>query len=173
MRITVRERKVASVMKNSLSIEYALHSLLTMAMAPPDTSLTIKQLAGVLGVTPSYLAKIYTQLAKSGMIRTSVGSKGGVSLAKAPEDITFYDVFIAVNGPLHLFQCHNIRALSVGYMPSPGMCEIHAAMWEAEDKMFSHLKQVTIADIAGKVVGKFTPEQAQEALGRIQAFLQQ
>ncbi|MFD1738487.1 Rrf2 family transcriptional regulator [Bacillus salitolerans] len=135
-------------MKNSLSYEYALHSLIAMALLPEHMNITIKQLSFMLGVTNTYLAKIFTQLGKAGLISTSLGSKGGISLAIPAEDITFYDVYSAINGKGHMFQCANIRGLSRGLEVLPGMCEVHSTIWEAEKQMFDRLKMTTIKDMA-------------------------
>ncbi|RKN83980.1 RrF2 family transcriptional regulator [Paenibacillus ginsengarvi] len=146
-------------MKNSLALEYALHGALLLSALPARKSVSLKQLSRQLGISTTYLAKIFTQLAKAGIVTSSVGSKGGISLAKAPDDISFFDVYLAINGREHMFQCSNVRALSLGYQPSPGMCEIHAAMWEAEQKMFEHMRGTKMSAIAAAVASRFTPEE--------------
>jgi Rrf2 family protein len=135
-------------LKNSLAYESALHSLILMALLPSQERITIKQLAFMLGVQPSYLAKIFTQLGKAELVDSSLGSKGGVSFSRSPETISFYDVYHAMNGRSHMFQCSNIRAKSRGLEVLPGMCEVHSTIWEAENKMFSHLKETSIQDMA-------------------------
>ncbi|MDF2717487.1 MAG: Rrf2 family transcriptional regulator, partial [Paenibacillus sp.] len=69
-------------MNNSLSVEYALHSVSILAVIPGDMTVNIKQLAAFMGLAPSYLAKMFTQLAKAGIVRSSVGSKGGIKLGR-------------------------------------------------------------------------------------------
>lgn len=151
-------------MKNSLSIEYALHSATILAMVPENESITIKQLAHIMGITPTYLAKVFTQLSKAGFIRTSVGSKGGISLEKDPKEISAYDVFVAINGREHMFQCSHIRTKQFGFQPTPGLCEVHATMWEAEDKMYQHLKEVRISDFAEQAMKKFGLENEEKRI---------
>jgi Rrf2 family protein len=159
-------------LQNSLSLEYALHSLVLLALLPEGQTLTIKQLASIQNVTPTYLAKVFTQLGKGNLVRTSVGSKGGVSLARPAGEITFYHVFLAINGRTHMFQCANIRSRSVAYVPQPGMCEIHRTMWEAEEKMFAHLRNVTIQDIAMQVIDKQNLGDEQTRLALLRQLLQ-
>jgi Rrf2 family protein len=132
----------------------------------------VKHLAQILGVTPSYLAKIFTQLSKAGLVRTAVGSKGGVSLSKPADQITFYDVYVAINGQPHMFQCSNIRTKALGVGRPVGMCEIHSTIWLAEEAMFSQLKRTTIQDIVHQVEAKHTPEENEQARNMVCQFLQ-
>lgn len=151
-------------MNNSLSVEYALHSLSVLAVIPGDMTVSIKQLAAYMGLAPAYLAKLFTQLAKAGIVRSSVGSKGGIKLGRPAEDISFYDVFAAVNGRNHMFQCSNIRAFALGYEPVPGMCEIHEHMWEAEERMYARLREVKLSAMAASIHSKLAPGEREERL---------
>jgi Rrf2 family protein len=63
-------------------------------------------------IPSSFLAKIISQLSVAGLIHTSRGAHGGVSLAKAPDKISVLDVIEAIDGPVMLNECtHN-----------PGIC---------------------------------------------------
>lgn len=158
-------------MNNSLSIEYALHSVVSLALLPPELSITIKQLAVLMGLAPAYLAKVFTQLSKAGIVRTSVGSKGGIALARPADEISFYDVYVAVNGRHHMFQCANVRALGAGYEPVPGMCEIHSTMWDAEELMFARLRTRKISEAAASVAAKWPEEERAKKLAVVEELL--
>ncbi|WP_139491018.1 RrF2 family transcriptional regulator [Brevibacillus dissolubilis] len=158
-------------MKNSLSLEYALHSLVFLSLVPRGKTLTIKQLAHLLGVTPTYLAKVFTQLTKASLVNSTVGSKGGVHLARPAEEISFYDVFLAINGRSHMFQCAGIRTKGKGYVPVPGMCEVHMTMWEAEEKMYEHLRGKTVAEMADVAIKRFQIEDEEVRLKAIEQLL--
>lgn len=160
-------------MNNSLSVEYALHSVSILAVIPDDMTVSIKQLAAYMGLAPSYLAKLFTQLAKAGIVRSSVGSKGGIKLDRPAEEISFYDVFAAVNGRKPMFQCSNIRAYALGYEPVPGMCEIHEQMWEAEEKMYAHLREVKLSAMAGVIHAKLAPGEREERLAMLRQLAKQ
>ncbi|SDD13017.1 transcriptional regulator, BadM/Rrf2 family [Paenibacillus sp. UNCCL117] len=158
-------------MNNSLSIEYALHSVVNLALFPPELPVTVRQLAGFMGLAPSYLSKVFNQLAKAGIVKTSVGSKGGIRLLKSPDEISFYDIFIALNGRSHMFQCSNIRAFAMGYEPAPGMCEVHQAMWEAEEQMFESMKRTKISTITKSVYDKLQPGELEERTAKLRQFM--
>ena len=51
-------------------------------------------------IPPSFLAKIISQLSIAGLLHTSRGARGGVTLAREPKDITLLEVIEAIDGPL-------------------------------------------------------------------------
>jgi Rrf2 family protein len=58
-------------------------------------------------IPPSFLAKIVSQLSVAGVVQTSRGARGGVSLARDPEQITLLEVVEAIDGPITLNECVN------------------------------------------------------------------
>ena len=141
-------------------VEYALHCLLYLIDLPVDASLTINDLAEFQGVSQSYLAKIFTKLKKAGLVSSSIGSKGGYELARSPENISFLDVVMAVEGEINFFECRKILTGTLIYkdtvekpkwLSSP--CEIHKVMLQAEDNVRTVLANNTLASLS-RDVGK-------------------
>jgi Rrf2 family protein len=63
----------------------------------------IEQLAKTEEVPASFLAQILGKLRTHGLIVSRRGSQGGFTLARAPEEISLYDILMAVEGQcLHL-----------------------------------------------------------------------
>jgi Rrf2 family iron-sulfur cluster assembly transcriptional regulator len=56
-------------------------------------------------IPPSFLAKIISQLSIAGLLHTSRGARGGVSLARPSKDISLLDVVEAIDGPIYLNEC--------------------------------------------------------------------
>ncbi len=155
------------------AVEYGLHCLLLLARMPaaePSTSRqppsrrpSVRDLAEFQGVSPSYLAKIFTQLEKSGLVRSVEGVGGGFELARPAEAISVHDVADALEPGKRLFDCQNVRRRCVLYEGRPpiwataGMCGIHAAMLQAEREMQRSLQAVTLADLAAGLAPKVPP----------------
>jgi Rrf2 family protein len=143
--------------------EYALHCLLYLIDLPEGASLTISNLAEFQGVSPSYLAKIFTKLKKAGLVRSSIGSKGGFEIARSPDKITFLDVVMAVEGEINFFECRKILAGSIIYkdrVEKPkwlaGPCEIHKIMLQAEESVRTVLANNTLASLSRDVGRKLS-----------------
>jgi Rrf2 family protein len=56
-------------------------------------------------IPASFLAKIISTLLKARILETSRGARGGVSLARPPEEITLLEVVEAIDGPILLNEC--------------------------------------------------------------------
>ena len=76
----------------------ALHALALAAAR--GGSVASGEAARVLGVSPSYLAKVLQSLAKAGLLESSRGPAGGFSLTKDPRRMTCMEVLVALEGEL-------------------------------------------------------------------------
>ena len=139
------------------SVETGLHCLVTLVYPPESGPPSTRELAEFQGVSPSYVAKLFTKLAKAGLITSSEGIKGGFRLAKDPAEVSLWDVVSVLEPDKPLFRCREIRRDFVLFDQKPprwatvGLCPIHAAMREAENSMRRSLEAVTLADIANQV----------------------
>jgi Rrf2 family protein len=136
-------------MQYSIGVEYALHCLVYLIDIPEDSSTGIKELSSFQGISDTYLSKIFTKLSKAGIVSSVPGVKGGYRLAKSPDEISFWDVIKAVEGPKPIFQCKNIK--DNGYLyrenccSAPSSCTINIVMLAAEEKMRDFLRSKTLA----------------------------
>lgn len=141
-------------------VEYGLHCLLYLVDAPAEQPPSARDLAEFQGVSPTYVAKLFTQLEKAGLVASAEGVGGGFRLARPADEITILDVVDALEGRKPLFQCREVRARCILFADNPpnwasrGTCAIHAAMREAEAHMRRSLQSQTLADLAGKVAPK-------------------
>jgi Rrf2 family protein len=142
-------------MHYSVGVEYALHSLLSLARPTIQQPICIKDLAAFHGVSESYLSKIFTKLTKAGIVQSIPGVKGGYELAKSPEMITFLEVVEAIEGKQPIFQCRNILAKGLPYQQEGSEraqmiragkipCRINLTMLEAEEQMRTYLQGKTL-----------------------------
>ncbi|SET26716.1 Rrf2 family transcriptional regulator [Paenibacillus sp. NFR01] len=133
-------------MQYSVGVEYALHCL--VYLIPNEAKIGIKDLAFFQGIPETYLSKVFTKLAKAGIITSVPGVNGGFKLARTPDEISFWDVIEAVEGKKPIFQCQNIK--DKGYLyrnrdcsdctASTSFCSINLVMLEAEEAMQNFLR---------------------------------
>ena len=76
-----------------------------LAQLGPEKRAATGQIAQEKSIPPSFLAKIVSQLSVAGLLQTSRGARGGVSLAKPAENISLLDVVEAIDGPILLNDC--------------------------------------------------------------------
>jgi Rrf2 family protein len=152
-------------MQYSVGVEYALHCLVYLIDVPPNESVGIKDLAEFQGLSETFLSKVFGKLSKAGIVSSVPGVKGGYRLSKSPEDISFWDVIEAVEGPKPIFQCKNIK--DNGYLyrenccTSPSFCTINLVMLSAEEKMRDDLRSKTLSWL-NEELDRVLPKQIRE-----------
>ncbi|MCS6771238.1 MAG: Rrf2 family transcriptional regulator [Kiritimatiellae bacterium] len=129
--------------------ELGLQSVLYMAQQPEGHRVNPQEVAERLEESPSYLAKVFRQLALAGIIRAHRGASGGFELARAPSDITLLDVVEACQGAVRGNYCAEVPPERV-----PLMCGWHQAMWELKESCRAVLSRWTIARILERPVAK-------------------
>jgi Rrf2 family transcriptional regulator, nitric oxide-sensitive transcriptional repressor len=124
----------------SQTVEYALRAVVYLAMHPG--SHTTDEISIHTKVPGSYLCKVLQKLAKSGMVVSQRGLRGGFSLAKTADKITALDVVNVVDQigriktcPLSLAQ-HGVN-----------LCPLHRRMDNALESFEQAFSQTTIAEM--------------------------
>jgi Rrf2 family protein len=83
--------------------EYAVRALTELAKSGEMRK--SDEIAERQGIPPKFLPHILSDLAKSGLVRTSRGFGGGITLNRKPRDITFKTIVEAVQGPFITYEC--------------------------------------------------------------------
>ncbi len=83
--------------------EYAVRALRELASSSGMRK--SGEIAKRQNIPRKFLPHILSDLAKSGLVRTSRGFGGGIVLNRKPEDITLKSVVEAVQGPIIAYEC--------------------------------------------------------------------
>ncbi len=127
----------------SISTEYAIHSILYMVVHQDHPIILVSDIAHALKIPESYLAKVFRNLAKTGLIRSFRGAKGGYSIGRSPEKITLKDVVKAVEGDTPIYQCLAERRGCHGQ----DVCKVIEAFETAEEHFYDQLEKVNFKDL--------------------------
>ncbi len=84
--------------------DYAIRCVYFLS-GKPDKVIMVDEIAREMCIPKSFLAKILQRLAKSKIVSSHVGVKGGFFLAKNPSDITLFDVIEAIEGSVAVNRC--------------------------------------------------------------------
>jgi Rrf2 family protein len=86
-------------MKISVKVDYACRVMAELARLHGTGELAqIERLSRAEAVPANFLAQILIKLREHGLIVSRRGNQGGFTLAKPPEDISLYDILVAVEG---------------------------------------------------------------------------
>lgn len=123
--------------------DYALRAMLYLARNDPAQRASTSQIAEIQQIPPSFLAKIISQLSIAGLIHTSRGARGGVTLARPIEEISLLDVVEAIDGPILLNECTH----SAESCPFGEECPIHPIWCSAQQELVNKLKSTKFAEL--------------------------
>src|SRR4030095_12362278 len=85
--------------------DYATRAILYLARHRNGKRVATSQVAKEQKIPSSFLTKIISQLSIAGLLHTSRGAHGGITLARNPEQITLLQVIEAIDGPIQLNAC--------------------------------------------------------------------
>jgi Rrf2 family protein len=81
-------------------VDYGLRAVIYLSVKDRRKCCSITEIAKQYGVPKEFLKKIIQDLIRCGLIKSKRGASGGYSLARSPEQISFYDVIAALEGPI-------------------------------------------------------------------------
>lgn len=144
-------------------IEWALHCMTVMAGLPEDVQVSAKALAEFHGVPKEYLSKSLQLLSQAGLVKSTPGAKGGYSLSRSPDKISFLEIVEAVEGKTKTFHCQEIRrnnpCLGKKDKNFSSVCEIAGVMYEADEAWRHVLRKKFLSDITSALGKKISKEQ--------------
>lgn len=134
-------------MQISSKFTIGVHLLALVDYLGEDEKATSTVLASSIGVNPVIVRNVMRNLKEAGLISVSQG-KSGISLTKTPDQITFYDVYKAVEsvkdeGLFHFHENPNPEC--------PIGRNIHKAMdsklKRVQRRMEDEMRKITLADV--------------------------
>lgn len=113
--------------------EYGLRCLLALARRGPDQQASITEIAEIEGISVAYVSKLLSILRQKGLVTAVRGRGGGFMVARPLDQISLYDVLVALGGPLI----------------DPNHCENHAGQLE----QCVHRDACSVQDVLGGLAG--------------------
>ncbi|HLO13468.1 MAG TPA: Rrf2 family transcriptional regulator [Anaerolineales bacterium] len=127
--------------------DYAVRAVLHLAQIKNGDRAATSIVAKEQHIPPSFLAKIISQLSIAGLLHTSRGARGGVTLAREPKDITLLEVIEAIDGPIQLNEC----IAPDGVCTFDENCPIRSVWCEAQDELVARLKKTDFGQLLSKL----------------------
>ena len=136
----------------------AVHIITAIDYFRDEMKVTSNFLAGSVGANPVIVRTVMGNLKDAGIISISQG-KSGIGLAKRLDEISFYDIYKAIDpvgeeGLFHFHENPNIKC--------PVGRNIHAALdtrlRQVQNTMEKEMKSITLAEIAADVKKKIEAE---------------
>ncbi len=130
-------------MKLSTRGRYGTRALLDLALRHGEGPVLLKDVAQRQQISLRYLEHLITPLIAAGIVLSTRGPRGGVSLAKPPEEIRLSEVILLLEGSIAPVECVN----------NPGVCSrselcVTRDIWgELKKAMNGVLESITLQDL--------------------------
>lgn len=131
-------------MKLSTRTRYGTRALLELALRNEDTPVFLKDIAREQGISLAYLEQLMAPLIGGGIIRSTKGPKGGISLARRPEDINMAEITLLLEGTLGPVEC----VANPESCDRVDTCVTHDIWNRLGDVMHEYLQSITLKDLA-------------------------
>ena len=124
--------------------EYAIRGIVYLASCPADQVCLLSDIAAAVDVPQTFLAKIFQQFSKIGLVRSYRGTGGGFILGRQPDKITLLEVVEAVEGPIVPNRC----VTGSGECERSVTCNVHPVWMRVKHQVRDILAQVTLDELA-------------------------
>jgi Rrf2 family transcriptional regulator, iron-sulfur cluster assembly transcription factor len=126
--------------------EYGLFGAIYLANQPANEVATLREISQAQNIPEKFLAKIFQNLTRAGLVRSHRGVRGGFSLAKPPKRITVADIIEAIQGESDAIKCVvNRRDCN-----KKNSCAIRELILEGRHQMFALYKKRTLLELAAR-----------------------
>jgi Rrf2 family cysteine metabolism transcriptional repressor len=137
-------------MKLSTRTRYGTRALLELALHGGRGPVSLKDIARQQQISLPYLEQLIAPLIAGGVIRSTKGPKGGISLAKKPGDIRLSEITRMLEGSLAPVECIDNPEVC----KRSGSCATRDIWSELRDVMDDFLATTTLQDLAEKQKNK-------------------
>lgn len=130
---------------------YGIRALSQLAMVRPDGYVLLDELCEGTDLPRHFVAKIFQDLVRHGLLASAKGRGGGFALAMRPADITLYEIVEAIDGVAMLTRC----AVGMAACDDEQPCPHHEEWGAVREHIRSFLEDTTLEQMAKTLEKKF------------------
>lgn len=143
-------------MKLSTKGRYGTRALLDIALHQDDSPVKLKVIAQRQQISLHYLEHIIAPLIAAGLLRSTRGAYGGVSLGKPPQEIVLSEVIQVLEGSITPVECVD----DANVCSRADICVTRDVWTEVKKAMTGVLESVTLQDLVQQQKDKQNLESA-------------
>ena len=147
-------------MKLSTRARYGTRALLDLALHGGERPVLLRDIAQRQQISPLYLEHLIGPLVAAGIMGSTRGARGGVWLAKSPQEIKLSEVIRLLEGSIAPAECIN----DPNCCPRSNVCATRDIWSELNKAMNGVLESINLQDLVERQKGK---EQSAEVMYHI------
>jgi len=137
-------------MRLSRRSEYGIRALVDLVRHRDEAPVALATLAARNNLPPKFLEQIMSTLKHGGIVRTTLGARGGYGMAVEPATISVGRVIRLLDGALAPLPCVSLRYYGRCSCPDEATCSLRDVMLDVRDGILEILDRETLADIAAR-----------------------
>ena len=137
-------------MRLSRRSEYGLRALTDLVRSGPSATVPLGTLAQRNNLPPKFLEQIMATLKHGGVVRTTLGARGGYAMADDPASISLGRVIRLLDGALAPLPCVSLRYYGKCSCPDEATCSLRDVMMDVRDATLEILDNQSLADLAAR-----------------------
>ena len=137
-------------MRLSRRSEYGLRALTDLVRHQDEGPIALATLAERNRLPPKFLEQIMSTLRHGGIVRTTLGARGGYALGMDPAKVSVGRVIRLLDGALAPVGCVSLRYYEPCSCPDEATCTLRDVMLDVRDAMLEILDNETLADLAAR-----------------------
>ena len=130
------------MLRLSKKADYALMAMKHLAIKSSSTS--AREIAEQYDIPIELMAKVLQRLARSGLLTSHQGTRGGYTLARSKRLISVADIIQAIDGPLTVTACSTQDEQCEQFTK----CNIRDPLWRIKDRILDALSTCSLAEIS-------------------------
>ncbi|HEU4921352.1 MAG TPA: Rrf2 family transcriptional regulator [Candidatus Limnocylindrales bacterium] len=137
-------------MRLSRRSEYGLRALTDLVRSGPNATVPLAALAQRNNLPPKFLEQIMSTLKRGGIVKTTLGARGGYAFAEDPSHVSIGRVIRLLDGALAPLPCVSLRYYGRCSCPDEATCALRDVMIDVRDAMLAVLDEETLAQLAAR-----------------------
>ncbi len=142
-------------MKLSTRGQYGTRALLELALHYGEGPVPLKDIARRQQISLQYLAHLITPLVAAGIMRSTPGARGGVWLARSPQEVKLSEVIGLLEGSIAPVECVNNPEIC----SRSKLCVTRDIWGELKEAMDGVLESTTLQDLVERQKSKRQSEE--------------
>jgi Rrf2 family iron-sulfur cluster assembly transcriptional regulator len=130
-------------MELTKACSYGIFGMIYLSKQPQGKVVSLSEISKAENLPEKFLAKIFQNLTRSGLIRSHRGAGGGFSLARPANQITVKELLESIQGPIYFAKCLS----DLDGCDKKGVCKLLKLWKKSQDYTMKILSQTTLADL--------------------------
>ena len=126
--------------------DYAVRLMVNLAHRYGEGPISTRTASTKEQVSYQLACKLMQSLQKAGLLKSSMGPKGGFTLSRKPSDISLLDIISAIQGPISMNKCVLIPKVC----PQSKNCSVRDKLASLQKDINGSLSKITLDDLLQK-----------------------